>query len=126
MPAVVRRVFGGAPQFDGFTHERAGRIAVFPLPANPAQPRPSPHGAVVGLAEAVAAAGETQNALDERRRLMPFAQNLNHCVGLFERIRALPATQRSQPYAKLPESGPSLVLGYYFFAGGGGSHSKCA
>jgi hypothetical protein len=79
VPAIMRRILRLAPHLDHFAQERPrSGIAVFPLPANPVQPRPAPHRAVVWLAVRIAAASERQLARHVRGRVMRFAQNVNH------------------------------------------------
>ena len=77
VPAIVRQIFRLAPQLDRFAQQISIRVAILPLPANPIQPRPSPHRPVIRLAKSIAPTREQQFPRDVRRRFMRFSKDAN-------------------------------------------------
>ena len=68
VPAIVRHVLWFKTQLDHFAQQLAVGVAVFPFPANPVQPRPSPHRAVIRLAQPVVPACQRKLARHGSRR----------------------------------------------------------
>jgi len=78
VPAIVGHVFWFEAHFHHFAQQLAALIAVFPFPANPVQPRPSPHSAVIRLPEAIASARQRKFSRDIGRRFVRFSNNSDH------------------------------------------------
>src|SRR5579885_2174013 len=87
VPAIHRGIFRFLAQFDDFADERAGFIALLEFSADPGEAVPAPHGAIVGLAERIAPAGQFESLSFCLRRVVRFAGDLD---GHGEYTRAIP------------------------------------
>jgi hypothetical protein len=83
MPAIVRHILRLETHFNNFAQQLSASIPVFPFPANPVQPRPSPHRAVVRLAKSIAPARKQKFLRDLGRRLMRFSKDLDQGIGKY-------------------------------------------
>jgi hypothetical protein len=83
VPAIVWRVLRFKTKFDHFAQQLTLGVAVFPFPANPVQPRPSPYRAVIRPAKPVVPACQSKFPRDLRWRFVHFSNYADHEKEIF-------------------------------------------
>jgi hypothetical protein len=78
MPSVQLRIFRLLPQLHYFSHQISALVAIFKLSADPVQPVPSPHHAIIRLAVPIHSTSDFQSFCHAYRCFMPFSSHTYH------------------------------------------------
>lgn len=109
MPALVRKIFGNAPQFHAFSDHVAVRIAIGPAATDPGQPRASPYHAKIRFTEAIqttSARDALLNPLGSFVRFSEYADQRSRPCATAGIFHATSATRRQRMFA-IPWDNPS-------------------